>query len=112
MMGFWGALLWFRHSQPQKVWAFRVSAGACLLLGTVMAFARVAQGAHWPTDTLASMMVAVSVSTLLVPALLQGGKAEDSGLFRHLELALTGLSVWLILGMGYLALLAIFQGAP
>ena len=111
MMGLWGALLWFRHAQPQKVWAFRLSAGACLLLGTVMAFARVAQGAHWPTDTLASMGMAVSVSTLLVPPLLQREKGEEVGLFRHFELLLTGLAVWLVLGMGYLAVLAVFKGA-
>jgi membrane-associated phospholipid phosphatase len=118
VMTLWSAVMVFRWRFPKRRFGLWLLAMLCFLASFAMAFARVAHGDHWPTDTLGSIGFTLAVCTLVAPMMLGTGAfsepstQQDQVVDRPTDVLLWWTALWLVLGAFYLAVKLTLVGNP
>ena len=106
----WSLVLVFGWLYPKGRLALGLLAGISTIFCLSMGFSRVAHGDHWPTDTLAAIVLAFFVATMLSKMMLASPKAAAStaqrtaGVLLDVAILFWCCGVWLTIGALYLAL--------
>lgn len=114
----WALVMIARQRYPKRWIGNTLLAAGCFVFTVAMAFSRVAHGDHWPTDTLAAMVLAVLVAwrvgQVMLPTAthLSKGRGDAERVWWHLRVLFWWCALWLTMGVFYLAVKLSLTGAP